>query len=147
LKNNNYIIEVVGSQNDGVSEDEIKLTTTGSFVKDHENYYISYLEGDDFGAQDTTTTVHINSEKINIIRDGGVKSKLTLQKGKRHLCAYETGVGHLMVGICAENINSELNAEGGNLYFSYAMDINSEFASTNHIHIRVRPSKREPVFS
>jgi len=136
-----YIISITGSQIDGNDEQEISMTTTGSYYKDNDNYYISYLETDDLGIPNTTTTLEIDPSQVNIIREGGIKSKMILQKGRRHLCAYETGMGHLMVGICAESISADLTETGGQLYFSYAMDINSELAGTNRIHISIKENK------
>ena len=133
-----YLISITGLQNDGQNEEEISLTTTGGFSEQDGGYFITYLEGEDFGTQDTTTTLAVHPDQIHIIRDGGVQSKMILQKGKRHLCAYDTGFGHMMVGICAERIQSDLTQSGGELDFSYAMDVNSEFTGTNHIHISVK---------
>ena len=66
-----------------------------------------------------------------------------LEKGKRHLCHYDTGFGSLMVGVFAQSIHSDLTDSGGTLDVSYSLDINSGLNSMNSIFVDVKRNAKK----
>ena len=135
-----YLIKVEGSQEaDGVC-DTVSLVTRGDFIQRDHAYYIIYKETEATGSAGCTTTVRIkdDSQQVSMLRFGSAPSQLVLEKGVRHICHYETGHGALSLGLSADEIICELSNEGGQLYFSYLLDVGEESYSRNTVHITVR---------
>ena len=80
---------------------------------------------------------------MTLIRSGGQRSRLVLEKGKRHLCHYDTGLGSLMVGVFAQSIRSDLTDAGGTLDVSYSLDINSGLNSMNEIFVDIKKNVKK----
>ena len=78
------------------------------------------------------------NRRVTLIRNGQQRSRLILEKGKRHLCHYDTGFGTMMVGVFADRIKSDLDDSGGSLEVSYSLDINSGLKSLNEIFINIK---------
>lgn len=135
----NFLITVTGTQIIDGEKETIKLTTAGEFIFDGEKYYIRYREYDNENPNiyfDNTVEVQ-DDDIVTVIRKGPANSRLTLQKGRRHQCHYNTLFGDLMVGVFANMIENDLTEKGGVLQASYTLDFNAGLVSKNEIHIKV----------
>lgn len=134
-----YLIKICGTQLSDGEENSVELTTKGSYAIRGESYYISYKETEATGYEGCTTTVKLDaSGKVTMLRFGAAASELVIEPGKRHICHYETGHGALTMGIAANEVIANLNEQGGELKFSYDLDINSNPFSRNIVNISVR---------
>jgi uncharacterized beta-barrel protein YwiB (DUF1934 family) len=140
MKDKNVIISIKGTQrHEQGFFDEIDVFTTGKLKKRGEDgYEISYLESDDDHPGGIKTTLHIEPQSVTIEREPFPTSRMTVQDGQRHLCHYDTGFGHLMIGVFGEKIISSIRDDGGELSMKYTIDINSSLASRNELHITVK---------
>lgn len=124
----------------------IELITAGKYYLKDGKYYISYKESETTGLEGVTTTLKVDGEdSVTLIRNGTQKSRLLLEKGKRHLCQYDTGYGPLMVGISGCGIKSHLDNLGGELEFHYTLDINSSMISRNEVSVSVKEVNNKDV--
>lgn len=124
--------------------DVIELVTSGHYYSKEGNYYISYQESEATGLEGVTTTVKVTGQDcVTLIRTGAAKSRLVLERGRRHLCHYDTGFGELMVGVSGTRIHSKLNDLGGELAFYYTLDVNSSLISKNEVLISVKDQYKE----
>ena len=62
------------------------------------------------------------------------------EKGRRHVCHYETGHGSLSLGVAADEIQSRLSDKGGTVQFSYLLDVDASAVSRNTVKITVKPA-------
>jgi uncharacterized beta-barrel protein YwiB (DUF1934 family) len=132
----------------GGAPDIIELITSGRYYRKNGNYYISYKESEATGLYGVTTTLKIEGEStVTLMRNGSQKSQLILEKGQRHLCQYDTGFGHLMVGVSGCKIKSCLDDLGGELTFNYTLDINSNTVSQNEVYVTVKQGYTEQMQS
>ena len=140
----NYLITINGTmescQND--DKDSIKLMTRGSFIKRGGMFFITYKESEATGYAGCTTTVKVagNGRKVSMLRFGPSPSQLVIEKGRRHMCHYDTGYGALSLGISADEIEHGLTEVGGTVRFSYMLDSETESISKNSVEITVKPS-------
>lgn len=135
----NFLITVTGTQIVDGDKETIKLTTAGDFTFEDGKYYIRYREYDNEDPNiyfDNTVEAQEN-EIITIIRKGVANSRLTLERGRRHQCHYNTMFGDLMVGVFTNLIENNLSEKGGVLQASYTLDFNAGLVSKNEIHIKV----------
>ena len=135
-----YLITIKGTMEQRGDTDTVELMTRGSLVHKDGAYYIVYKETEATGYEGCTTTVKVadDARKVSMLRFGKQTSQLVIEKGRRHVCHYDTGAGHLSLGVAADEISSRLNEEGGRLRFSYLLDVDAESISRNTVDIRVK---------
>ncbi len=140
----NYLIQIDGRMEQGGEEaDTVKLMTRGSFVRRGGSFFITYAETEATGFEGCTTTVRVaqDGSRVSMIRYGHAPSQLVIEKGVRHLCHYETGFGAMTLGVAADEITHRLTDEGGQVQFSYTLDMDTAGTiSRNLVKITVRPA-------
>ena len=131
------VIEIKRIQEVDGETDCLEYMTTGQLGYDDQGcFYVSYDENEQMTA--THTHVTIGRHRVTLSRQGELNSDLVLEKGKRHLCYYDTGFGALMVGISTSELSSSIAENGGELRMRYTVDINSGYASSNEVNIKVK---------
>ncbi len=142
LMQDDYLITILGTMEQGDESDSIELTTRGDYSFKNNKYYITYEESSATGFLGCTTTVKVEgNNKVSMLRFGARPSQLIIEKGRRHVAHYDTGEGSLSLGVAADEIISELKDDGGTVRFSYMLDMNSEAISRNIVEITVKPRK------
>lgn len=135
----NYLINVLGTQDIGGEKDSIELTTAGDYRFHSSKTVIQYREYDSENPKySCLNTVEVEGDTVTVIKDFPGESRLVLQKGRRHQCHYSTMFGDLIVGVYADSFKNSLTEKGGELYVSYSLDFNGGLVSKNEIHIKVQ---------
>ena len=133
------LITIKGLHTNEDDNDNIELTTIGSLTEKNGKQYITYHESEEIGLSDVKTVLKVDADRsVTLTRTGAMRSRLTIEKGQRHFCHYDTGFGEMMVGIFGETIRSSMTKKGGELFMSYTIDVNSELLSRNEIQITVK---------
>jgi uncharacterized beta-barrel protein YwiB (DUF1934 family) len=132
------MISIKGIQRVDGQQDVVELLTRGHFYRRGNGYWLSYNESEATGFEGHRTTLHVEDRRVTMRRTGSTTSHLVIEPGSRHQCCYETGLGAFTVGISGGAIRSTLSDEGGEVDFSYDMDVNAALASENRVIIRVQ---------
>ena len=85
-----------------------------------------------------TSVLKVEKDCITLLRSGGDETHLVLERGKRHLCRYDTGYGPMTVGVYTHEMTDELGENGGRFSVRYTLDVNSALASVNEVVVTVR---------
>ena len=126
--------------------DTINIVTKGSFEIKNGSYVLNYAEPMSEEDGDVTTTITVDgSNVVDVMRSGRNSSRLTVEKGRRHLCNYETGYGCLTIGLYGEQIKSRLNKNGGEIVMRYTLDVNSEYQSLNELKVNFEATQSSDV--
>ncbi|MFZ2539182.1 MAG: DUF1934 domain-containing protein [Oscillospiraceae bacterium] len=132
-------ITIKGIQTVDDEKDTTELFTQGNFYKKDDSYYITYDESEATGFQGSTTTLKVEgNDKVTLIRSGSTRSHLIAQNGERNIGHYGTTEGNLAIGVYTKQINANLDENGGDLFFSYSLDINSHLISENEVYINIK---------
>lgn len=144
----NYLITIKGTMEQNGESDTVELMTRGTLVHKDDHFYIVYRETEATGYEGCTTTVKVDEDanRVVMLRQGRAASQLVIEKGKRHLCHYETGYGSVSLGVAADEIAHKLGETGGVLNFSYTLDSGAEnFISRNLVKITAEPLPMPPA--
>ncbi len=137
-----YDIQIVGLQVYGDSEDDrgrIALSTTGTYSERGAARFIAYKEYDEEDPRISHTAIlKVEPDKVTMSRTGS-GTRLILERGRRHLCLYDTGFGSMSVGIFTSELESTLSPAGGRLNVKYTLDIDSALSSSNELEVEIRP--------
>ena len=134
-----YNINIKGRQIYAEDTGEVVLSTTGSYTQRDDVRYIAYKEYDEEDARAyRTALLKVEPGMVTMSRSGS-STRLILEKGRRHLCLYDTGFGSLTVGIYTSQLDVDLDDSGGTLEITYTLDVDSNLSSQNQLHIEVSP--------
>ncbi len=135
----NFWIKIEGKMNLSGDIDTVNLTTRGNFVYKDGSYFIIYEESPATGYAGNVTTVQVeSSDKVSMLRHGTMPSQLVIERGKRHVCHYDSGQGSVSLGVAADEIVSHLTEQGGNVTFSYNLDTGNAHLSHNTVKITIQ---------
>ena len=137
------MISIKGISNANQNEDVVELLTSGWFSRSSDSFWLSYNETETTGFAGHKTTLQVDDKRVIMNRTGATTSQLVVEKGCRHQCNYDTGYGLITVGVSGIDISSTLSDEGGELDFSYSMDINTALACENRVIIKVETSDND----
>lgn len=137
------LIEIKGTQKYAEGhEDVTTFTTNGTLFFENGILILCYDESEMIGAKDVKTELIIESNnKMTLIRRGGMESRMTVEKGRRHSCLYNTTEGDFVIGLFGEALMLETNKNGGKIYMSYTLDVNSSLLSKNIMEIKFKEIK------
>ena len=151
LLREDYDINITGRQSCDGEAGEVTLNTTGSYIYRGGARFITYKEYDqDDPRVSTTSVLKVEPDKVTMMRQG-TATRLILERGRRHLCLYDTGYGTLSVGVFTSRLESSLGEKGGRVDIQYTLDIDSNWSSSNEITVEVKrrpgppPGWTEPV--
>lgn len=134
------LIEIKGRQQYAEGhDDETTFTSTGTFEEKDGAIMLRYDESEMIGAKGVSTELVVeNGSRVTLVRSGGLNSKMTVEKGRRHSCLYNTQHGDFVIGIFGEALMLETNEKGGKIFMSYTLDVNSGLLSKNIMEIKFR---------
>ena len=134
------LINIKGIYRGEGDSDVVELFTTGQYYKRDGHYYISYEESEATGFEGSRTTLKVEPDRdtVTLSRTGTATTEIIVERGVRHQCHYDIGVGDMMIGVMGNRIKSSLTDSGGKLEFKYSMDINSLLTSENEMYINVK---------
>lgn len=134
-----YTINITGRQVYAEDTGEVTLSTTGSYTRRDNIRYIAYKEYDEDDPRVSHTAVlKVEPGKVTMMRAGSA-TRLILEKGRRHLCLYDTGFGSMTVGVFTSELHEALDHTGGSLEIKYTLDIDSNLSSRNELVVEVTP--------
>ncbi len=134
------LIKIKGTQQYAEQDSDVTTFTTVGTLKTKDGVYIlSYDESEMIGAKGVKTELTIeDGTKMTLARTGGMESRMTVEKGRRHNCLYNTPHGDFVIGIYGDAIKVDMNSDGGSIYMSYTIDVNSGLLSKNIMEIKVK---------
>lgn len=135
-----YLISIIGTQTIEGESEKTEFTTTGTYKVDGKNKYILYKEYNNAAIKDgTLSTLNIYDDRVvSLVRDDAQDASLVIEKGKRHMCNYNTTLGALTLGVYTSKFNSTLGNNGGKLDIEYSLDLNCDISSVNKLQIEVK---------
>ena len=137
------LIEIKGTQQYAQADSDVTtFTTVGTLEQADDMLTLSYLESEMIGAKGVKTNLIIeNGKKMTLVRSGGMESRMTVEKGRRHSCLYNTPQGDFVLGVYGDEVIAEIGETQGKLYLSYTLDINSGLLSKNIMEIKIKEIK------
>lgn len=132
-------IRLISRQSDGEDTEETEVLSQGTFARTDDGFVIEYEESEATGYEGCVTRLEtVGSEKVMMSRTGTVTSNMVVQTGEKHHCIYGTLYGNFEVGVAAKKIEVSLDDDGGSLFFSYVVDVNSSYVGDFEIAVDVK---------
>ncbi len=135
-----FLVSIKGIQEYDNAEDnsDISLIAEAEFQKQDGVYFIDYQESEITGLDGTNTSIEIGNDYVSLLRNGAVNSQMLFMKEKKTSSYYSTPYGNFMVGIYTDNLNIDIDDNGGTVNVDYYLDINNSKTSKNNFEIKIR---------
>lgn len=132
-----YLIKTTGVRVENGEKEEFEVVARGSYTYEKDKQIISYIEhgGELDGCK---TVITAKDDCVETLRTGGYTMQLIAEKGKRHNCCYDTPYGSMVLGVFCNRVLNNLTESGGEIVFSYTLDVNSAFLSENKVKITIK---------
>lgn len=132
------MISVSGRSNGAdMAEDPVSFITEGRLYRKGKHYFVNYKESSLTGMEGTTTTLHVEDNKLSLVRTGKYPSTMVFEKDGRHMTMYRTDYGTMTIVISTRSISSTLGDSGGVVDVLYDMEIENQPAYQHHLVVSV----------
>lgn len=138
MKEKDVIISIKSAQTGEDESDAYEFVTNGKYKYEDTSCEFTYMESELTGLEGTKTTFHVDDRQVLLTREGTVNSQMLFENGQKHYFLYDTPYGSATMGVRTHNIKSGLNEHGGEIEFSYAVDVDSVTLGKNDFRINIR---------
>ena len=114
------------------NKESYEMTTRGIWESSADGYKISYDEQYD-ELKGCHTELTVKDLCVHMVRTGSFNTEMTIEKGKRHNCQYQSPFGSMLIGINAQKVASDVKDGKGTLEMKYTIDFYGGVASENEL--------------
>lgn len=129
------IISVSSKQS---NEEPIEIVTPGSFYKKNDFYYAVYKETELSGMEGTTTTLKMKQDKFSLIRMGSTSTKMDFDENRKNVSMYKTPYGTIELEIKTNNLNVNVNKEGGDILINYGIGTAGQALKNTELKVKIK---------
>ncbi|MBD7915171.1 DUF1934 domain-containing protein [Clostridium sp. Sa3CUN1] len=126
------------SFNDLDKDDVIEVVTPGEFLVTDNGFKAIYEETELSGMSGTTTTLTMLDDKLVLEREGNISAKMDFKKGETSVSLYNTPYGVLDLQIHTEDLNVNINENGGDITAEYSMELAGQPPITTKLAVKVK---------
>ena len=128
----------VSGKSDSLGEDNpAAFVTEGRLYRKGRHYYINYKESEVTGLAGTTTTLHLEDNRLALIRSGKYPSSMVFEKDGNHMTVYPTDYGTMTIVVSTRRIESTMTDSGGTIDVLYDLEIENQPACQHHLLVSV----------
>ncbi|MSR90933.1 DUF1934 domain-containing protein [Inconstantimicrobium porci] len=131
------LISIVSNQF-GEDNSEIEVVTPGEFTVCDDGFKAVYQETEISGMEGTVTRLLINDNSVSLEREGTTTSKMYFEKDKSDVSLYDTPYGTLELKIKTNELEIDLNENGGNVFIEYKMIIGDQSVQNTKLKINIK---------
>lgn len=126
------------SFNDLDTEDVIEVVTPGEFLVTDNGFKAIYEETELSGMSGTTTTLTMLDDMLVLEREGNISAKMDFKKGETSVSLYNTPYGVLDLQIHTEDLDVNINENGGDITAEYSMELAGQPPITTKLAVKVK---------
>ncbi len=126
------------SFNDLDKDDVIEVVTPGEFLVTDNGFKAIYEETELSGMSGTTTTLTMLDDKLVLEREGNISAKMDFKKGETSVSLYNTPYGVIDLQIHTEDLNVNINENGGDITAEYSMELAGQPPITTKLAVKVK---------
>lgn len=137
------LISIRGMHTDAVekgdpADEPIEVITPADYFFKNGKHYIIYDEVAEGISGVTKNKIKITGDdSLEIIKSGVTQTHMVFERGKKHLTAYATPFGQLMMGIRTTDIRVREEEEKIDVEIQYDLEINDELVAESTITISI----------
>jgi uncharacterized beta-barrel protein YwiB (DUF1934 family) len=135
------IISVSSKQSD--NDEVIEVVTPGDFYKKDGSYYAIYKETKLSGMEGTTTTLKIKNDKFSLIRMGSTSANMDFNKDRKSRTMYKTPYGAVEMKIKTNEIDIDVNENGGKVVVNYSMSLAGQIAQDTQLKVNIKTQEKQ----
>ena len=120
------------------TDDVIEVVTPGEFLVTDSGFKAIYEETELSGMNGTTTTLTMLDDMLVLEREGNISAKMDFKKGETSVSLYNTPYGVLDLQIHTEDLDVNINENGGDITAKYSMELAGQPPITTKLAVKVK---------
>lgn len=125
-------------------DEAISLMTSGTLATKDDQFILSYQETLDESMPPQPIEITASKDTVSMVRGGAYETSMVFTKGQRFEGLYRTPFGNFDLAVFCTRLKNELTADGGDLQFSYQLDLNGYFAAMHEMALTITP-QNDPI--
>lgn len=125
------------ARRDTEADEPVTLVTSGQLILEDQKATLRYDETLDESLPPQHVTIVLENDSLIMSRNGDYATEIVFQKGNRYEGQYATPFGSMALAVFCTRLRYELNDEGGEIFLSYQMDLNGQFAAMHQLEMRL----------
>lgn len=132
------IISINGLHSAEDQDDAVEMIAPGKYYNKNGKQYIMYDEVSEDTNEINKSTIKVNDNIIEIIRNGSSNVHMVFEEGKKNMSYYNTPFGSMLIGLSANKINVNNKDDEMNITINYSLDVNYEHISDCLMTVNVK---------
>lgn len=132
------MIRVRDIHEQGGAREEATSIFFGTYTCEGDVRAVTYEELAGAFAGSTVQITCTGGNEVSVLRDGPHPTELVIERGRRHVCQYDTDYGSILMGVFGESVDCDMTGTGGTLSFTYTIDTDGSFVTRNTLQITVK---------
>ena len=133
----NVVITVRGLQRQVDDAEPVEVISAGTYLRKENTHYLSYEEADEDG-KITKNRIKITPDSIEMIKQGGITTRMIFTKGQKQYACYATPFGELTLGMTTKQIKIEEESNQLSVALRYDLEVNGTHMSECELDIEVK---------
>lgn len=129
-------ITIEGSQ-PGVDQEVMTTLATGDYYLKNGTRYILFEESQEGFDQTVKNTIKIKENQVELTKKGLISSHMVFGEGLTYLTEYVTPYGNILLDLSTQKLEIQEREQDIEIQILYGIDMNGEFLSDSHIHIKI----------
>lgn len=132
------LITISGVQSIDEENTDVEMIVRGDYYRRNGKHYILYEEVLEGFEGKVKNVIKVSETGMDIIKSGITTAHMLFEKDKKNLACYNTPMGNLVVGIQANRLKIEEQADSLRVDVDYSLDINYEHLSECSMRVDVQ---------
>ena len=134
----NVILAIKGLHVDAYEESgTVEKLIPAEYYERGGSHYLFFAEEEESGEQ-TKTRMKFGADKLELVRQGSITTRMVFEKSKLHMTDYRTPFGSFLLGIRTEKVLLEEQERMLKVLVQYRLEMNGEHASDSRIELLIR---------
>ncbi len=133
----NVLITVQGMQISLNGNDNVEVTTIGSYYYKNGKHYIYYEEILDCSEPPIKNWIKIYDDKVEVCKKGTSNVQMFFETGRKNTSMYKMPFGTIEIGICTQEIQFSETEQEMKLELRYELEMNGEYIGDSFIYMVV----------
>jgi len=138
LMNKDVLVSIKGLHMDVTQgEEELETIVRGEYKQKNNAHYIEYDEFTQDSEALSRTSLYIDRDRFEMLRDGEMNMALCFEKNRKSMTGYNTPFGNFMLGVTTNEYELEESAGKIKLNIDYSLEVNYMFVGDCKVSLDV----------
>jgi len=140
--NRSVILTISGLHNGAETGDgNVETSCEGEYFKRNGTHYLLYEEKEEGFSKTSKNRIKFRNNILELTRQGLLNTHMIFEEGKKHMTAYQTPYGQMLLGIETKKVSIEEQEKVIRVEAEYMLEADGAYLSDSNIVISIKEKK------